>query len=65
LRAIEEGLPVLAETCLPPELVAALKGVIGSTEPAQIRPLLARLPAGTSYQEVELFLKSRRQARNG
>ena len=65
LRSIEEGLPVRAETCLSAELVAALKGVIGSAEPAQIRPLLARLPGGTSYQEVELFLKSRRQARNG
>jgi hypothetical protein len=39
----------------------SLRTVIGEEDPRQIRPLLAQLPAGTTYAEVELFLKCRRQ----
>jgi ATP-dependent DNA helicase RecQ len=62
LRAAESGWAVHPEWCLAPELVAALEAMIGEDVPEQIRPLLARLPDGTRYEEVQLFLKCRRQA---
>ena len=62
LRAVEEGWPVPDEWCLSPELLAALRATIGSEEPEQIRPILAELPPGATYAEVQLFLKCRRQA---
>ena len=36
-----------------------LRAVLGDTTPQQIRPLLARLPPDTLYEEVQLFLKCR------
>jgi ATP-dependent DNA helicase RecQ len=60
LRAIEEGWPVEARWCLGAELVAAVAAAVGDDEPRQIRPLLAQLPPGTTYQQVEIFLKCRR-----
>ncbi len=65
LRAIEEGWPVEARWCLGPELLAAMAAVVGEDEPRQIRPLLAQLPPGTSYQQVEIFLKCRRGSSPG
>ncbi len=59
LRAVEEGWRVEARWCLPPELLAAVSAVVGEERPRQIRPLLAQLPPGTSYQQVEIFLKCR------
>jgi len=58
LRAVESGWTVRAEWCLRPELVAALEAVVGEN-PGAIRPLLAQLPPGTRYEEVQLFLKCR------
>ena len=60
LRAVEEGLPVKAEWCLGPTLLAALEKVVCDGEPERIRPLLPELPGGTRYEEVQLFLKCRR-----
>jgi ATP-dependent DNA helicase RecQ len=59
LRAIEEGWPVNADWCLAPELLGALEKIVGSDPPAQIRPLLAQLPPGTSYEQVQIYLKCR------
>jgi len=59
LRAIDSGWPVEARWCLSAELLRALEEVVGPEEPAQIRPLLAQLPPGTRYEEVQLFLKCR------
>ena len=63
LRAVEEGWRVEARWCLTPELLAAVAAVVGEEQPQQIRPLLAKLPPGTSYQQVEIFLKCRRAQR--
>jgi ATP-dependent DNA helicase RecQ len=59
LRAAESGWSVRVEWCLPAELVQALKALIGDTTPQQIRPLLAQLPTGTQYEEVQLYLRCR------
>jgi ATP-dependent DNA helicase RecQ len=56
LRALEEHWPIAVETCLSPELLAALKQCIGEQIPQQLRPLLAQLPAGTCYEEVQLYV---------
>jgi hypothetical protein len=58
-RAIDEGWPVRPAVCFSPQLLAALEQVIGPGRPQQLRPLLARLPEGTRYEEIELFLKCR------
>ena len=62
-RAIDEGWPVRPEGCFSPQLLAALEQTIGPERPRQLRPLLEKLPAGTRYEEIELFLKCRGQAR--
>ena len=46
---------------LSPGLIARLEKLIGDEPPARIRPLLARLPAGTRYEHVQLYLKCRGQ----
>lgn len=62
IRAVEEGWPVRMERCLSAELLRALDAVVGPDQPAEIRPLLARLPSGTRYAEVQLYLMCRRGA---
>ncbi|HEX4144331.1 MAG TPA: RecQ family ATP-dependent DNA helicase [Pirellulales bacterium] len=62
LRAADSGWPVQVEWFLSPALLARLKKLIGDEPPARIRPLLARLPAGTRYEHVQLYLKCREQA---
>ena len=57
LRAIEEGWPFRAEWCLSPELLAALEKLAGSEPYPPIRTLLPRLPPGTRFEEVDLFLR--------
>jgi hypothetical protein len=57
LRAADEGLPVRAEWCLSAELLAAIRRAVPAGGPVEIRPLLDRLPPGTRYEEVQLFLK--------
>jgi hypothetical protein len=59
IQAAESGWEVRAEWCLSAELLAALRSVVGDGRPQQIRPLLAQLPPGTLYEEVQIFLKSR------
>jgi ATP-dependent DNA helicase RecQ len=61
-RAIDEGWPVRAEACFSPQLLAAMRRLIGPGRHDQLRPLLAKLPEGTRYEEVELFLKCRDQS---
>jgi ATP-dependent DNA helicase RecQ len=61
LRAADDGRKVRPEWFLGRELLAALEAVVGQDYPEGIGPLLARLPAGTRHEEVELFLKCRRQ----
>ena len=58
-QAAENGLEVRAAWCLSAETIAALDAVIGDNRPKQIRPLLARLPPGTRYEEVQIYLKCR------
>jgi ATP-dependent DNA helicase RecQ len=60
LRAVDAGWTVRPEWFLGPELLAALEAAMGQESPEQIQPLLSRLPAGTRYDEVRLFLKCRR-----
>jgi ATP-dependent DNA helicase RecQ len=60
-RALDCGWPVRVESILRPDVIVALRAVVGEHDPPQIRPLLEQLPAGTTNEEVELFLKCRRQ----
>ena len=62
LRASESGWKVKAEWCLDRDLLAALEATIGPDDPPQIRHLLPDLPPGTSYEQVQLYLKCRRQS---
>jgi ATP-dependent DNA helicase RecQ len=59
LRAIDSGWPVDVHWFLRPEQVVALETVIGPEPPARIRPLLAKLPQGMRYEDVQLYLKCR------
>ena len=59
LRAIDNGWAVEVGWLLPSDLVSRLEKLIGDREPERIRPLLAKLPRGTRYEEVQLFLKCR------
>ena len=61
VRAAEEGWPVRAEWCLSAELLEALQRAVTSEEPLAARSL-SRLPPGTRYKEVQLFLKCRQGA---
>ncbi len=61
LRAIDEGLPVRAETCLAGGLFGALEAAVSRTEGHDIGTLLEKLPAGTLAEEVQLFLRTRQQ----
>ena len=64
-RALDCGWPLRAEWILRPDLLAALRALVGVEDPPQIRPLLTQLPTGTTYEEVELFLKCRRGQPDG
>jgi hypothetical protein len=65
LRAADAGWTVDPGWFLSPESLQALGAVIGPETPERIRPLLAQLPAGTRYEEVQLFLKCRAAALRG
>lgn len=62
LRAIEAGLSVDARWFLSADQITTFEQVIGNDDPSRIRPLLERLPRGTRYEDVQLFLKCRRSA---
>jgi len=57
LQAAENGLEIRSDWCLSAETIAALDAVVGRNRPQQIRPLLAQLPLGISYAEVQIYLK--------
>jgi ATP-dependent DNA helicase RecQ len=59
IRAVESGWRVRPEWCLAAEQLAAMESIVGRTRPQQIRPLLAQLPPGTLYEEVQFYLKCR------
>lgn len=59
LRALESGWRVEVGWFLSPHVCEAIARVIGDTAPLRIRPLMAKLPAGIRYEEVQLFLKCR------
>jgi len=59
LQAVENGLEIRLDWCLSAKTITALKTVIGVNPPKQIRPLLAQLPPGTQYVEVQIYLKCR------
>lgn len=61
LRAIDEGLPVRAEWCISEEVLAAMAIVDGFPQPIRIGAFLSQLPAGTLYEEVQLYQKCRQQ----
>lgn len=60
LRAAEAGCFVKAAWFLSDETLRTFNDVIGPRVPERIRPLLAKLPRGTRYEEVQLFLKCRK-----
>jgi len=62
LRAADAGWTVDPGWFLSAESLQALAAVIGPETPERIRPLLSQLPAGTRYEEVQLFLKCRSAA---
>jgi len=62
LRSADAGWVVSAEWFLSRAQITRLEKVIGPTPPARIRPLLAKLPKGTRYEEVLFYLKSRSPA---
>jgi ATP-dependent DNA helicase RecQ len=62
VRAADAGCPVELGWLISPERARRFEEVIGPTAPERIRPLLARLPRGTRYEEVQFFLKCRQRA---
>ncbi len=59
LQAAENGLAIEPGWTLAQETIVALDRLVGDERPDQIRPLLARLPAGTRYEEVQIYMRSR------
>ena len=57
LRAVDSGWAVEPQWLLEPALIASLAALVGDERPERIRPLLAKLPRGTRYEEVQLYLK--------
>jgi hypothetical protein len=62
LRAAREGLAVDPRWLLSTEQLAALVELVGDESPERIRPLLANLPAGLRYRDVQLYLLTRTSA---
>ena len=61
LRAVEEGMPVQPEWCLAAELLTALENLVDPAQPPATSSLLPQLPPDTRREEVDLYLKCRRQ----
>ena len=59
LRAAREGQPIDAAWLLTADQLSALEKLIGHRSPEQIRPLLANLPNGIQYRDVQLYLLAR------
>jgi ATP-dependent DNA helicase RecQ len=62
LRAADGGLEIDAAWFLAPDLVAQIRQVTGEGVPGRIRMLLEKLPRGTRYEDVQLVVKSHREA---
>ena len=58
-QALDCGCPVDVRWFFNPETLRVLSDEIGSERPEQINPLLARLPQGFRYDEVQLYLRCR------
>ncbi|MCI0362045.1 MAG: helix-turn-helix domain-containing protein, partial [Planctomycetaceae bacterium] len=59
LRAAREGQPIDAAWLLTPQQLSALAAAIGNASPQQLKAVLANLPAGIKYRDVQLYLLSR------
>jgi ATP-dependent DNA helicase RecQ len=59
LRAAREGHPVEAAWVLSPEQRSRLELAIGDGSPSRVQAILAKLPAGIKYRDVQLYLLSR------
>ena len=59
LRAARDGHPVQERWLLTPEQIAALEKLIGNQPPQKVRSLLANLPPGIKYRDVQLYLHAR------
>jgi len=59
LRSIDSNWPVEPGWFLSDSLMTRLEKLIGADTPPRIRPLLSRLPKGTRYEHVQLFIKCR------
>jgi ATP-dependent DNA helicase RecQ len=64
LRAADAGWPAEALWFLSAAQISQIEQVLGPSPPTRIRPLLAQLPRGTRYEEVQLVLKSRSNTAN-
>ena len=60
LQAAENGLDIRPAWCLAPETIATLDALAADGLPSQLRPLLAQLPPGTRYEEVQIYAKGQR-----
>jgi ATP-dependent DNA helicase RecQ len=58
-QAAENGLKIRSAWYLSADTITTLDALVGDHPPTQIRPLLAQLPAGTRYEEVQIYLKCR------
>jgi hypothetical protein len=58
LRAAREGQPIDATWLLTTEQLAALAAAVGDGSPARLKSVLARLPPGIKYRDVQVYLLS-------
>jgi ATP-dependent DNA helicase RecQ len=59
LRAAREGQPIDARWLLTAEQIADLEAAVGDGAPSRLRSVLAKLPQGVKYRDVQLYLLSR------
>jgi len=59
LRAAREGQPIDATWLLTAEQLAALSAAVGDASPQRLKAVLASLPAGIKYRDVQVYLLSR------
>ena len=59
VRAAGDGLPVPLTWFLAPDVVAAFAQLIPERPKQRLRPLLAKLPKGTRYEHLQLYLLAR------
>ena len=59
LRAARDGRPIDARWVLTKDQVATLSAAVGDGSPQRLKEVLARLPAGIKYRDVQVYLLSR------